>query len=1703
MDTFMNGITRLYIVSLLCLMATSLQAQTAQFLWEDSNTQGSWISTYGADGYNVIATYQTYQSYPSYATVTASGQTESTWTSSTQDVRALQVPGQSYRIAAAWYANTGFTIDINLTDGQTHQVAVYCLDWDKTGRDQVVSVLNAQNGAILDSRTVNPFQNGVYLVWNLSGHVQVQLTHLAGANAVISGLFFDPTGTPVVLGLSQQSGAVGTPVTVFGYNFGSSGTLTFNNVAAIPSQWSNTSITAPVPTGATSGPVVVNVSGKQSGSNSNFTVLSGQTLQFLGMDGSTRGTWQGIYGADGYNVINLTPAYPSYATVTPSGQGEYTWTSNTQDVRALQVPGQSYRIAAAWCDDNCSADKQPNSFTIGINLTDGKVHEVAVYCLDWDNQGRVETVSILNPQTGAVLDSHTVSSFSNGQYVVWNLSGNIEIQVTNVSGPNAVMSGLFFSPSGSGIPSIWGMSQNVGAVGTPVTVLGTNFGSSGTLAFNGTTATPTSSSSTSITAPVPPGATTGNVTVAAGTLTSNGSTFTVPPMITSVTPTSGPISTVVQIIGTGFGNSQGSNAVQFNGITQTPGFWTPTQVNSDLPNALVPGPVYVTIGGSNPAVFTLQGSGGISGTVINSANGQAVSGAAIGLYINGVLLASTTSASNGSYSFSNVAAGTYSLTCTAAGFSIASVAGVATVPGGTTTENIALMTPSISVLSPSSGPNGTVVTIVGANFGATQGTSTVTFAGVGALPTQWSNTSIVTPVPPGAGSGPVIVTAGGAASNSAIFTVGTGTIQGTVTSGGSGVVGATVSALQSGVMKASATAGSGGSYSISNLVPGTYDLEVVASAYGNQAVSGISVTVNNSTTENFALSSPGTISGTVTQSNGTTAISGATINVKQGYTVVGTATTNSSGAYSVATLAPGTYSATASSLGYDGVTKSGQKVTAGGTTTTNFSLPSQPTINFAYDAAGRLAGVVDSANSAVVYNYDAAGNVLSITKKAASAVTITDFVPSSGPVGRTVTVNGSGFSSTVSQNTVTFYNNVGATVTSATSTQLVVNVPAGATTGKIKVVVGTTTATSSTPFTVTNSNGLPTITSFTPPIASPGTAVTIQGTNFDSTASNDSIIVNVSKTYASSANATTLTTSIPGIVATGHITVTTTVGSYTTPSYLFVPPGGFTAAQVGYTGQVAFGGQVTATLNSANQIGLVAIDVAEMQGWSLAATNNFASSVPYTVYDPYGNVLGTGSIPTGTSALGGNYTSHAGTCTIMINPGTQTGNVVLSPSSDFTASLIVPSPGTTGPAVQVPSAGNLLLGQSAILSFNAAAGQVISFNLTNSTIASCSAALYDPHNIAVQTGSCGTGNNLLGPVALTPGSYKLYLNPQGTSSGNVAVSINNDQPVAAAISIGGSTVAVSTIAGQSANLSFTATANQIITIQMSNGTYPGCSVTSAGVNIAIFNPDQSQLVSYSCVGSGDLSRITLPQTGMYRLNLTPGSWTYSGSMTFQLFNVADVNTTITAAVNGGPPVTVTTTIVGQYANLTFSGTAAERVALNLTNGSYPGCGITHSGITVSIFNPDHSVLTSAGCLGTPYFFDTLTLAQNGTYTIQVNPTPYTGAVTLTLYLVPADVSGSISIGSSGFPFTTAVGQNANIGFSNPQTQTVTIHWSSGTYTSCSLTVTNSSNQQVGSTGCQGATGSLSMSNLPSGTYNILVNPPGTSAGGLTINATSP
>jgi hypothetical protein len=70
---------------------------------------------------------------------------------------------------------------------------------------------------------------------------------------------------------------------------------------------------------------------------------------------------------------------------------------------------------------------------------------------------RVQTIDIVDASTNGLLDSRTVSSFSGGKYLVWNVKGHVKINFTKVAGLNAVISGVFFggpisSPSPNATP---------------------------------------------------------------------------------------------------------------------------------------------------------------------------------------------------------------------------------------------------------------------------------------------------------------------------------------------------------------------------------------------------------------------------------------------------------------------------------------------------------------------------------------------------------------------------------------------------------------------------------------------------------------------------------------------------------------------------------------------------------------------------------------------------------------------------------------------------------------------------------------------------------------------------------------------------------------------------------------------------------------------------------------------------------------------------------------------------------------------------------------------------------------------------------------------------------------------------------------------------------------------------------------------------
>jgi uncharacterized repeat protein (TIGR01451 family) len=452
---------------------------TATFVRVDNATQGSWKGVYGAEGFSIAGDST---NLPPYALLATDG-IPYTWVSSTTDPRALLKAGATTdRIAATWYSNS-FTVDLNIVDSNTHQLALYCLDWDSTVRRQKVDILDG-NGNVLNSQSLTgSFNRGEYLVWNVSGHVQIRVTLTGGDNAVVSGVFLGPASNPgnpalsiskthsgnftqgqqnatYTVTVSNATSAAPTSGTVTvtetapgglmlvsmsgtGWSCGSA-TCTRNDALTGGSTYAPIAVTVNVAANATS-PQVNQVDvlggGSATANASDSTIVnpsgsSSSSASFVKLDTATQGNWRGVYGSEGYTVVGDLASNPAYVTPVPAGQSQYVWASSTGDIRALQqASNPSNRIAGTWYS---------NSFTVDLNIADSNTHQLALYCLDWDSTARRQKVDILDGN-GNVLDSQNLtSSFNGGVYLVWNVSGHVKIRVTLAGGDNAVLSGLFF-----------------------------------------------------------------------------------------------------------------------------------------------------------------------------------------------------------------------------------------------------------------------------------------------------------------------------------------------------------------------------------------------------------------------------------------------------------------------------------------------------------------------------------------------------------------------------------------------------------------------------------------------------------------------------------------------------------------------------------------------------------------------------------------------------------------------------------------------------------------------------------------------------------------------------------------------------------------------------------------------------------------------------------------------------------------------------------------------------------------------------------------------------------------------------------------------------------------------------------------------------------------------------------------------------------
>ena len=513
------------------------------------------------------------------------------------------------------------------------------------------------------------------------------------------------------------------------------------------------------------------------------------------------------------------------------------------------------------------------------------------------------------------------------------------------------------------------------------------------------------------------------------------------------------------------------------------------------------------------------------------------------------------------------------------------------------------------------------------------------------------------------------------------------------------------------------------------------------------------------------------------------------------------------------------------------------------------------------------------------------------------------------------------------------------------------------------------------------------ILAFSPSSGPVGTNVTIVGAGFSATAAQNAVTFNGVSAAVVTATPNQLVAVVPGGATTGPIRVTCPAGSA-------VSANSFT---VGPNNAPSISGFMPTIGTSGSTVTITGTNFEPVTGNNRVAFNGNLGTVSSAAPTTIGTVVSS--------------TTTSGPITVSTPNGraTSTGDFFVPPSPYTAADVEVTGRMAIGEtrAVTITQANKI-----GLIVFSGSAGQRVSLNV------SFGAGLYP--------GACNTvsirnpdgsqllsqlecGSSYFSDVRVLPatGVYTITMDPGGSTVGTATLTLYNVPPDATAslVAAGSPVTVTTTTPGQNAQVSFSGTAGQRVSLKVSFGAglYPGACNT-----VSIRNPDGTQFLSQLDCGATYFSDArVLPATGVYVITVNPGGTTF-GSATLTLYNVPpDVTASI---VPGGSPVTVTTTTPGQNAILTFAGSAGQSVSLKVSFGA----GMLDTCNYISIQNPDGTpLLSQTTACGSVYSSAVLVLPATGAYTVTVNPGNLNvGSTTLTLYNLPTVTSISPRSGTT-------------------------------------------------------------------------------------------
>ena len=753
--------------------------------------------------------------------------------------------------------------------------------------------------------------------------------------------------------------------------------------------------------------------------------------------------------------------------------------------------------------------------------------------------------------------------------------------------------------------------------------------------------------------------------------------------------------------------------------------------------------------------------------------------------------------------------------------------------------------------------------------------------------------------------------------------------------------------------------------------------------------------------------------------------------------------------------------------------------------------------SYVYDANGRVVAATQSNGQSAQYVYDNLGNLVQVTSLASGQLAVFAFTPSHGEAGTEVTIQGQGFSTTLANDAVKF-NGTTATVLSATATQIVTEVPAGATTGPISVTVSSATAQSTTSFVVDNTGEAPTITSVSPTLVASGSSVTVIGTNLDPVPGQTNVVISgIESTLTSITNTQLQITPI----SSGNVVVQTPYGQATSSNPIVVLPPGFTTSQVtSVQTAVVNGASITMNVPTGSQWNAVQF-TGTAGSWPILETSALTpagTQVSYRVYSPDGTLvqLGNDTIFANEPSVVLPQFAASGIYTVVFESNAASTQMGLQVVTAPTLSSGVPVNVSTSAIDQI---------QRVI--FNASAGQTLTIAINSATTSPSNAEIqftvYDPSGAQYAQVIASGPNAIDLPNLVRPGTYQVVMQPWSTNA-TLSTQVELFTDTVASQPANGTTESYTVNSPVGATyFNFAASQGQNLELTLTN---PGTS--TVGLSANIYNVAGTNIGSLACNVLSPNATCRVPlwnmPAGVYSVVVNVSG---TSTETFDAVVSADASG---GALAAGTPASLNLT-TGEVERFTFSGTAGQNAAIGISNIATTPAGQL---VEVYVYRPDVGVITTGDAMAVEqeYTNGTINLPNlpvSGNYTVIV--APVSGSATTAQLEFGLQTTTTQAVNDTAVSYAPSdAGQNAYFNFMATQGQNLELTIANLTVTGGSsnevqILVTNSAGTEIASSlpNAQGAGSvvNIPLWNLDAGTYSVSVVSEGGSASQLSFNAT--